>query len=274
MDVIGMKYQKRFSYIGFVFLLAMLYVSFSPLVSVARLYWLDGKVYTQFTHENKELSNNEQQEYNTIVQQAKQKVVHFFGSLVSSPTILFCSTEESFQNICHQPEGAGCSLGTPFGSWIILHKDNANADVVAHELAHIELMQQVGWWRAKTKIPTWLDEGIALQVDNRFVRSEDSVQRYIDFKQEWLFTTYGGRSSKSLDDLSTSKQFFGISAYDTRQAYYQSGMEVAKIISIGGRESLQRLILDYTEYPLWKVIFLGYPIPSKVYSEKSSDAIP
>ena len=58
-----MKYQKRFSYIGFVFLLAMLYVSFSPLVSVARLYWLDGKVYTQFTHENKELSNNEQQEY-------------------------------------------------------------------------------------------------------------------------------------------------------------------------------------------------------------------
>ena len=274
MDVIGMKYQKRFSYIGFVFLLAMLYVSFSPLVSVARLYWLDGKVYTQFTHENKELSNNEQQEYNTIVQQAKQKVAHFFGSLVSSPTILFCSTEESFQNICHQPEGAGCSLGTPFGSWIILHKDNANADVVAHELAHIELMQQVGWWRAKTKIPTWLDEGIALQVDNRFVRSEDSVQRYIDFKQERLFTTYGGRSSKSLDDLSTSKQFFGISAYDTRQAYYQSGMEVAKIISIGGRESLQRLILDYTEYPLWKVIFLGYPIPSKVYSEKSSDAIP
>lgn len=274
MNFIGMKYQKRFSYIGFVFLLALLYVSFSPLVSVARLYWLDGREYSHFLHENKQLSEQEQRVYVDIVQAAKQKVAHFWGGLTSSPTILFCSTDESFQNVCHQPEGAGCSLGSPFGSWIILNKDNANADVVAHELAHIELMQQVGWWKAKTKIPTWLDEGIALQVDNRFVSSTDSIQRYLDFKEEWLFITFGGRESKNLNDLSTSKLFFGISAYDTRQAYYQSGMEVAKIISIGGRAKLRALIQDYIAFPLWKVILWGYPPPSESYTEMSFDAIP
>lgn len=270
----GMKYQKQFSYIGFVFLFALLYVSFSPLVSVARLHWLDGREYSHFLHENKQLSEQQQRVYSRIVQEAKRKVAHFWGKLNSSPTILFCSTDESFQNICHQPEGAGCSLGTPFGSWIILHKDNANADVVAHELAHIELMNQVGWWNAKTKIPTWLDEGIALQVDQRFVSSSDSVQRYIDFKEEWLFITFGGREKKDLSDLSTSKLFFGISPYSTRQAYYQAGMEVAKIISIGGRKRLDELIQDYIRLPHWKIILFGYPPPSESYTEMSFDAIP
>lgn len=42
-----------------------------------------------------------------------------------------------------------------------------NVEVVAHELMHAALHERVGAWRRFMEIPTWFDEGLAMQVDTR-----------------------------------------------------------------------------------------------------------
>ena len=42
-----------------------------------------------------------------------------------------------------------------------------NIDVVAHELMHGELHHRAGYLRRFFQVPTWFDEGVAMQVDYR-----------------------------------------------------------------------------------------------------------
>lgn len=45
-------------------------------------------------------------------------------------------------------------------------KGRDNLDVIAHEMAHCELHSRRGFW-ASRRVPTWFDEVLALQVDQR-----------------------------------------------------------------------------------------------------------
>ena len=40
-------------------------------------------------------------------------------------------------------------------------------DVLAHELAHAELLQRVGYFTMEFCVPAWFDEGLAVQFDER-----------------------------------------------------------------------------------------------------------
>src|SRR6218665_788405 len=118
---------------------------------------------------------------------AKKRVEDFWGSQQGHATIIFCDDIEEYQKYSRTSDGAGSTIGTPVGSWIVLNKDGFNADVIAHEMSHNELMTRIGWWKTKTKIPTWFDEGVALMLDYRFVDTQDSVQRYKDYRDELFF---------------------------------------------------------------------------------------
>ena len=43
----------------------------------------------------------------------------------------------------------------------------AGIDVTAHELVHAEVVNRVGYLTRLLEIPTWFDEGVAMQVDYR-----------------------------------------------------------------------------------------------------------
>ncbi|MDY0037377.1 MAG: hypothetical protein RBS05_15815, partial [Zoogloea oleivorans] len=42
-----------------------------------------------------------------------------------------------------------------------------SVDVVAHELMHAEIHHRVGYLKRFLQLPTWFDEGVAMQVDYR-----------------------------------------------------------------------------------------------------------
>lgn len=172
---------------------------------------------------------------NKSVAVAESKIKDFWGEHKGKGTIIFCQTEARFAELCGSGKGAGCSIGTPWKSWIVLNTDGLNADVIAHEMCHIELMTRLGWWDVKTKIPTWLDEGLALQVDDRFVSEKDSIQRYIDYKAELEMYSNGNQWEIPLTELETNKQFF-TDEYRTRLAYLTAATEVSKILTKTSRQ--------------------------------------
>jgi len=56
---------------------------------------------------------------------------------------------------------------TPFRAIMVIGPDGINLDVLSHEMCHTELYHRLGWWRKEMRIPTWFDEGLAMQLDYR-----------------------------------------------------------------------------------------------------------
>lgn len=170
---------------------------------------------------------------------AKKRIQNFWKKQDGQAIIIFCKNAETYQKYAKTNEGAGFSIGTPLGSWIILNKDGQNVDVIAHEMCHDELMTKIGWWKTQKEIPTWFDEGLALMLDYRFVNTQDSIQRYIDYRAE---LSYLSPTPIPLNELKTQKDFFGESAAFTKIAYFTSAVAVSKKISQKGKKEIFRII--------------------------------
>lgn len=61
---------------------------------------------------------------------------------------------------------------------ILIGPKGTNADVVAHEWSHAELKERVGFIYRFLNIPTWFDEGLAMQVDHRADFGTQALSRY------------------------------------------------------------------------------------------------
>jgi hypothetical protein len=187
----------------------------------------------------KTITIKQQDSLKSYVKNAKKRIVSFWGKQEGIAKIIFCKNAETYKKYCQSSEGAGCSIGTPFGSWIILNQDGLNVDVIAHEMCHDELMTRLGWWKTKNEIPTWFDEGLALMLDYRFVSSQDSIQRYIDYRTE---LSYLSPIPIPLNELNTQKDFFGQNQLFTKIAYFSSAVAVSKKISVKGKKEVFKTI--------------------------------
>ena len=206
-------------------------------------YFTFQKVSEQLYSSN-ELSKKSKQQLEEQYREAAERINHFWGSKKGKAAVFYCDEIRTYQRLCQSPKGSGCSVITPFGSWIILNYGGMNEDVIAHEMSHDELSTRMGWWRSKTQLPKWLDEGLALQLDHRFVSATDSIQRYIDYKAELQDFSMRNQVTIPLENLKTEKQFFGGDAVFTQLAYLVSATEVAKLISINGRKSVIQKTLN------------------------------
>lgn len=180
----------------------------------------------------------------TYRKSATDRIKDFWGKKQGQAAVFYCDAAEIYERLCHSSKGSGCSVITPFGSWIILNYNGMSEDVIAHEMCHDELSARIGWWRSRTSVPKWLDEGLALQLDNRFVNSSDSIQRYIDYKAELQKFSLGNQVKIPLKNLETDKQFFGNDAVFTQLAYLTSATQVAKMISVHGRKKVLNDVLE------------------------------
>ncbi|PLK42390.1 hypothetical protein [Emticicia sp. TH156] len=176
---------------------------------------------------------------------AKKRVTDFWGNRLGHATIIFCNDPQQYLKFCRTAEGAGCTIGTPVGSWIVLNKDGLNADVIAHEMSHDELMTRLGWWKTRTTIPTWFDEGVALMLDNRFVSTTDSVLRYKAYRAELGFLS---PVPLALNNLSTEKEFFGQGALHTKLAYLTAAGAVSGKIAYGGRKAIMHTVAKVKQH--------------------------
>jgi hypothetical protein len=175
-----------------------------------------------------EVSSKEYKKLKILVAKSEMRLDSFYSGIKSKPRLIICSNAEQYQKYCSSGQGAGCSLGTPWGeSYIILNSQGQNIDVISHEMSHIELIARLGWWKTTTEVPQWFNEGLALMLDKRFVSNSDPVSRYLDYCDEWLYYTKGGQVIRELEGLASLKDFFTGSQPDVMMAYMTSGMEVS-----------------------------------------------
>ncbi len=176
---------------------------------------------------------------------ASKRISEFWGKKKGKAAVFYCNDATVYRRFCRSQKGSGCSIITPFGSWIILNTGGMNQDVLAHEMCHDELATRAGWWASRTKIPKWKDEGLALQLDDRFVTASDSIQRYINYKAELQRFSMNNQVTIPLEHLQTEKQFFGGDPVYTQLAYLISATEIARLISLKGRkQTIEELLKD------------------------------
>ncbi|AUD00763.1 hypothetical protein [Spirosoma pollinicola] len=180
-------------------------------------------------------------------QAAHDRIRRFWGNKQGKASLIYCPTQDDYEQYCAGGEGAGCSVGTPWGrSYLILGPDGNNTDVIAHELCHDELFARLGWWRVKRQIPQWFNEGLALMVDYRFSspsvwEQPDSSEQTTPFMGEKTIIPFPQRPMLKLADLETTRDFFGGDYTHTMLAYQTAVEELARWLAVVGRAGVPEL---------------------------------
>lgn len=196
---------------------------------------------------NRNATAKQQAQLRQNSQIARDRIRRFWGDQRGNATLIYCPQQTDYEHYCVGGEGAGCSIGTPWGdAYLILGPDGNNADVIAHELCHDELFARLGWWQVKRQIPQWFNEGLALMVDYRFSNPSvwepsDSTQQTTPFADENMTMPFPQRPMLKLADLETTRDFFGGDYRHTLLAYQTAADEVARWLMVVGRASVPAL---------------------------------
>lgn len=196
---------------------------------------------------SRSVTARQQSQFRSHVLTARDRIRRFWGDRRGRAVLIYCPQQADYEQYCVGGEGAGCSLGTPWGaSYLILGPDGNNADVIAHELCHDELFTRLGWWRVKRQIPQWFNEGLALVVDYRFSspagwEQPDSTQADASTFDGEDRMPFARHPMRKLADLETTRDFFGGDYGDVMLAYQTAADEVSRWLATVGRAGVPAL---------------------------------
>jgi hypothetical protein len=105
---------------------------------------------------------------------AEKKVTVFWGNTnLLSYKIIYCNNENDYTD--YGNTGTPATTQRKMGAYIILKAESLDTNILAHELSHAVMYNNLGWYQANFKIPKWFDEGLAMQVDDRDYYSIDTL---------------------------------------------------------------------------------------------------
>jgi len=118
------------------------------------------------TYLSKSLPEEAELKVLSLLESARKRVSDQYGEVSATPvTVVLGGKRERKQYGLDGPPGT--FLFVPWGGYLLLDYEAASVDVTAHELVHAEVVKRVGYIRRQLDIPTWFDEGAAMQVDHR-----------------------------------------------------------------------------------------------------------
>ena len=130
-----------------------------------------------------------------LVLQAKVDALKLFQTYTASPLWLCLPTPLLGLDVSH-----GTTRIAPFlPAIIVIGPSGLKRNVMAHEYGHAELAARTSTLLRTYLIPTWFDEGLAMQIDGRKGYSTRNLVRYL--KRPKL-------SKPQLDHLGWSREFF------------------------------------------------------------------
>jgi hypothetical protein len=89
-------------------------------------------------------------------------------------TLIYCNSEKEYNKYGNPNTPA--TTQRKLGAYVVLSNDGVDEQIIAHEITHTILYNHIGWYKAIYKIPTWFEEGLAMQVDDREKYAVDSLQ--------------------------------------------------------------------------------------------------
>lgn len=139
---------------------------FSPVVRAALIGFSDFHKVGDNLYFESNLNKTEQESIITLLYAAKARISKTFGEPIAEPTIIVVGSAKT-ANDYGLHDVPGKFFFTPWGNYLVLNQTQLSLDVTAHELVHAEIAQRLGYVSRFRDIPTWFDEGVALQVDFR-----------------------------------------------------------------------------------------------------------
>ena len=160
--------MKIFKYLFFALLIMLAGMTYAY-ANVARLVLIDYSDFNKVTDNmylSDHLPDDSKQKIHSLLVDAKTRIAKHYGKINAKPKIIALSGKEELKKYGLNTN-PGMLLFTPWNSYLLLNFQKANIDVTAHELVHAEIVHRVGYLKRQLHIPTWFDEGVAMQVDYR-----------------------------------------------------------------------------------------------------------
>ncbi len=152
--------------ISCVLIFATLAFAYSDTVRASTIGFSDYRQIEPKLYVSSSIELNKDNQILTLLQDAKSRITQHLIDVTATPTIIAVNGSREAEQF--KLNGApGKVLIAPWDNYLILDLERANLDVVAHEFVHAEIAERLGYIQRMRKMPTWLDEGIALQIDYR-----------------------------------------------------------------------------------------------------------
>lgn len=145
-----------------------------------------------------------------LLSNAKGRIGEAFGDPRSVPTVVFFNSATSFWPLQLNEYGSTQFIGPK--TCVLIGPKGRNVDVVAHELMHAEIADRIGVRAKFADLPTWFDEGLAMQVD---------------FRPEYDLAEGGDHDTKSVRALRSARAFFAPDSQQLTNNYASAKAEVA-----------------------------------------------
>ena len=185
------------------------------LIGVADLHKLsDGSL-----AENK--SEVDQQRYAQLIRDAWLRIETTFGPVESKPIILFFDHPGGFGPFRLNAFGSTQLIGSR--ACVMVGPKGQNVDVVAHELMHAEIHHRVGYLAYFFQIPTWFNEGVAMQVD---------------YRSQYSLSPQDAQKTAYVRDLTASSNFYKGDNLALTRNYASAKYEVASWLTKVGTTTL------------------------------------
>ena len=139
-----------------------------------------------------------------LIELAANQVTGFWGQKTGNPKYIYCDSEADFKKY-GSPYAVPALTHLKLGAYIVISNKGIDLDIIAHEIAHSEFYERIGFYNWSFKIPRWFDEGLAMQNDNRDYYSEDTLKvRSNNFKN--LPDIKNFKSGKQFSEEGTHEQ--------------------------------------------------------------------
>ena len=174
----------------------------------------------------------DQQELLEMIEQAKDRVRTFFGDMFfQDKTFFIICDDEKLTRKLGEDHGTVIFYFPSETHYICISDEYLELDILAHEITHAELHTRLSA-EAQKAIPTWFDEGIALQNDYREKYSE----------AQWTQQTDNGKNAVALEDMDTPAEFYAGEAEDRRFRYLNAKHELDVWMTSHGQQGLLELL--------------------------------
>ncbi len=218
----------KYSFIAFILAVSGVTYAYANVVRLVLIDYSDFRKVDESVYVSSELPDDAEEKIAALLSGARKRIAFYYGKPNADPVIVALGSQKELKSYGLY-DSPGSLLFAPWNTYLLLNYQTAGIDVTSHELVHAEVVQRVGYLKRQTDIPTWFDEGVAMQVDYR--SKYDSIAA-ID-QAEFL----------RLTSLDTPDKFWSQDKHQNVQNYRTAKLAVAEMLKQSD-ENLYSILAD------------------------------